>query len=229
MRPITGGWHLEKRTDLHERYREMYDLRLASFRRFCQEPFEDILWTESCPDNDHYTMANWKDIRDLWHSEPCNIFWAGADTFMMKPTSLFGSFQEYRLFNWTDPKSHRQFQHYFNDDIQYYPHTMSEETWQLGELLWNQREGHPDQHWGFDQNRHNTMFWRQNIADQDRHHPELAWQAMHLRSLDPALVAWHEQWNQCSWSDAHILHFHASRGSAEVIRIMKTLTEQLGI
>ena len=229
VRPITGGWHLEKSQDLHEAYREMYELRLASFRRFCQEPFEAVLWTEPASGSDECTWANWNSIRDLWRAEPCNIFWAGADTFMTRPTDVFGRFQGYRLFNWTDPKSYGEFTNYFNDDIQYYPHDMSQEIWDLGEMLWQNRQGHPDQHWGFDQLRHNRMFWRQNIPDSDRHHPEMAWQAMRMRSLDAATVAWHEQWNQCAWDQAHILHFHASRGSRQVIDIMHTLSQQLGI
>ena len=121
VRPIEDGWHLEKNQDLYAQYRQMYDLRLASFRKFVKEPFEAILWTDPVKNNDEYTIANWNAIKELWHKEPCNIFWAGADTLMTQPTSLFSdTFKEYRMFNYTDPKSHREFEHYFNDDIQYY-------------------------------------------------------------------------------------------------------------
>ena len=155
VRPIRNGWHIEKNQDLYKNYQAMYDLSLTSFRKFVKEPFEAICFTDPVDDNDNYTLENWKAIKELWHREPCNIFWAGADTFMTQPTSLFSDkFKEYRLFNYTDPKSHREFTHYFNDDVQYYPHTMSEETWELGEKYWEQREEHPDRHWGFDQLRH---------------------------------------------------------------------------
>jgi len=230
VRPIEDGWHLEKRTDLYEKYRQMYNLSLASFRRFVEEPFEAILWVDSVKNNEEYTIANWNAIKDLWHSEPCNIFWSGADTLMTQPTSLFSDrFKEYRLFNYTDPKSHREFAHYFNDDIQYYPHTMSKETWDLGEALWAQREDHPDRFWGFDQNRHNTMFWNQSIPDNDRCHPHMAYQAMKLRSLDPAVVTMHNEWNKLPLQNAHILHFHASRGSQQVIDLMRFICKEIGV
>lgn len=230
VRPIRKGWHIEKNDDLYENYKEMYRYRLASFEKFVQEPFEPILWTDAVDDNDNYTVANWNDIKALWHNEPCNIFWAGADTLMVRPTQLFdNNFKEYRLFNYTDPKSYAGFSNYFNDDVQYYPYTMDASVWQRGDELWALRDTHPDRHWGFDQLRHNEMFWSQAIADNDRHHPEMAYQAMNLRSLNLDIVNWHNRWNGIDINQAHILHFHASRGSQQVIELMKNLCNQLGV
>jgi len=230
VRPIEDGWHIEKNQDLYNQYRQMYDLRLASFRKFVTEPFEDVLWTDPVKNNDEYTIANWNAIKELWHSEPCNIFWAGADTLMTQPTSLFSDrFKEYRLFNYTDPKSYRGYVNYFNDDIQYYSHAMRKETWDIGEHLWSVREGHPDQFWGFDQLRHNEMFWSQGIPEDDWFHPELAYQAMRLRELSQEVVNLHNSWNGIDVRNAHILHFHASRGSQQVIDLMKLICQQLGV
>lgn len=230
VRPIEDGWLHQKRQDLHAQYREMYDLSLASYRKFIEEPFEAILWTDPVKNNDEYTIANWNAIKELWHREPCNIFWAGADTLMTQSTSLFSDrFKEYRLFNYTDPKQYRGYVNYFNDDIQYYPHTMSEQTWRVGEHLWSVREGHPDQFWGFDQLRHNEMFWSQGIPEEDWHHPELAYQAMNLRELTPEMIDKHNAWNGMPLQEAHILHFHASRGSQQVINLMRFICQQLGI
>jgi hypothetical protein len=133
------------------------------------------------------------------------------------------------MFNYTDPKQHREFTNHFNDDVQYYPHTMKPETWKLGEKYWEQRESHPDRYWGFDQLRHNAMFWSQNISNDDVFHPELNFLAMNLRSLHPQIIQWHEQWNNCAFDKAHILHFCASRGSEQVIHLMKQLCNQLEI
>jgi hypothetical protein len=230
IRPIKEGWHLEKHQDLFEKYHEMYVMRLASFQKFVQEPFDAILWTDPVDNNDQYTEANWKAIKELWHSEPCNIFWAGADTLMVRSTNLFSDqFKEYRMFNYTDPRSHREFEHHFNDDIQYYPHTMSEATWELGEKYWEQRDTHPDKHWGFDQLRHNAMFWSQDIPITDRLHPAMAYQAMNLRNFDANAIIAHNNWNQLDINQAQILHFHASRGSMAVINLMKTFCNNLGI
>jgi hypothetical protein len=231
VRPIRNGWHMEKNQDLYKAYGEMYQMRLASFRKFCQEPFEAVLWTEPTDDCDTYTESNWTAIKELWDKEPCNVFWAGADTFMIKPTSVFGDrYKEYRLFNYTDPRAHREFEHHFNDDVQYYPHTMSKEIWALGEKYFEQRETHPDRHWGFDQLRHNAMFWAQDIPDNDRVHPEMNYMCHNLRSDHPAELEATRLWNSgLPLNDANILHFAASRGSRQVVNMMKVLCQELGI
>jgi len=231
VRPIRNGWHIEKNQDLYKAYGEMYKMSVASFRKFVEEPFEAICFTDPVDDNDTYTEANWNAIKELWHSEPCNIFWAGADTFMTQPTSLFGDrFKEYRMFNYTEPRAHREFANHFNDDVQYYPHTMSEDIWQVGEQYWEAREGHPDRDWGFDQLRHNAMFWAQDIPDSDRLHPYMNYMCHNLRSTDPVALEIAKNWNG-SWDfrNAQILHFCASRGSQQVVEIMHTLCGHLEI
>jgi hypothetical protein len=217
-------------SQLYLDYQEMYRLRLASFEHFVKEPFEAVVWTDPATNSDTCTYQNWLDIKELWHREPCNIFWAGADTLMIQPTELFpDKFSEYRLFNYTQPRSFRDFAHHFNDDIQYYPHTMSADVWKLGEEWLIQRETHPDRNWGFDQLRHNAMFWSQDIPDSDRLHPEMAYQAMNLRNTDPKVIEQHNRFNSLPMEQAHILHFHGSRGSQAVVNIMKELCNQLGI
>ena len=230
VRPISDNWMGQQNSQLHLDYQEMYHMRLASFRHFVKEPFEEILWTDPATNGDTCAYQNWLDIKELWHDEPCNIFWAGADTLMIKPTELFSDrFSQYRLFNYTEPRSHRDVAHQFNDDIQYYPHTMSDHVWKLGEKWLEQRETHPDRNWGFDQLRHNAMFWSQNISDSDTLHPWMAWQAMHLRTMDPDVIDQHNRWNALPLDKAHILHFHGSRGSQAVVNIMKEFCNQLGI
>jgi len=230
VRPISENWMNQDSSQLHLDYQEMYRLRLASFKHFVKEPFEAVAWTDPATNSDTCTYQNWLDIKELWHKEPCNIFWAGADTLMIRPTELFSDkFPEYRLFNYTDPRSYGDFAHHFNDDIQYYPHTMSNDVWKLGEEWLTQRETHPDRNWGFDQLRHNAMFWSQDIPDSDRLHPEMAYQAMNLRSINPDVIGQHNGWNSLSIEQAHILHFHGSRGSQAVINIMKEICNQLGI
>ncbi len=225
VRKITTGWHLETNQDLYQAYQRMYEMSLASFRHFCQEPFEAICWTDEVRDNEQYTIENWRAIKELWHREPCNIFWAGADTIMLRPTSVFNDrWKEYRMFNYTDPKSYKEFPHYFNNDIQYFPHTMKPAIWELGERLWQGIEQHPDRNWGFDQQRNNIMSWTQPIPDQDRCHPEMAYQC-----LGGPPTPRTDAWNGISASQAHILHFHGSRGSARIIQTMEAFCQALGI
>ena len=230
VRPVTDNWMNQASANLHADYSEMYQISLASFQRFVQEPFETVVWTDPVANNEEYTLANWKATVALRNSGPCNIFWAGADTMMVQPTSLFSDrFSEYRLFNYTDPKNHTEFPRYFNDDIMYYPHTTSDEVWELGEQWWSNMENHPNRNWGFDQLRHNAMFWSQDIPDSDRLHPEMAYQAMKIRSLTEQELIDHNSWNSININSAHILHFHGSRGSQAVIAIMKRLSNHLGI
>jgi len=231
VRPVTDKWMNQRGSHLYDHYLEMYQIHLASFQHFVQETFETVLWTDPVANNEEYALANWKATVDLHNSEPCNIFWAGADTIMTQPTSIFSErFPEYRLFNYTDPKSHNEFPHYFNDDIMYYPHTTSREVWELGEQWWSNIENHPDRNWGFDQLRHNAMFWSQDIPESDRLHPKLAYQAMKLRFLsNQRAINNHNAWNGVDLNQAHIIHFHGSRGSEAVIHIMKQICSQLGI
>lgn len=230
VRPIKEGWMNKSSSNLHHSYLELYKLSLASFKKFVIEPFEHILWTNPADNNFDYNSSNWNDIKSLWNDKQCNIFWAGADTIMIKPTSLYSNvFKEYRIFNYTDPKSHSNFPHYFNDDIQYFPHTMDKSVWDLGDNLMKQGETHPEKQWGFDQMRHNYMFWSQNIDITSRCHPAMAYQAQNMRNLNPDVIEWHNKWNGLDINNANILHFHASRGTQDVYTLMKEITLKLGI
>ena len=52
---------------------------------------------------------------------------------------------------------------------------------------------------------------------------------MNLRDLAHNAVDWHDEWKRIAINQAHILHFHGSRGSQAVINIMKEMCNQLGI
>jgi hypothetical protein len=57
----------------------------------------------------------------------------------------------------------------------------------------------------------------------------MAYQAMNLRVLAQNVIDWHNDWNRISINQAHILHFHGSRGSQAVINIMREMCNQLAI
>jgi hypothetical protein len=229
VRPTTQGWMTrDTAPDLYLKYQTMYDISRATFRKFLQEPFDEICWTDTVTDNEENCRENWRLIKELWHSEPCNILWAGADTMMLQNTNIFGRFKEFRMFNFTDPRSAKDHACYFNDDVRLYPHTMTDSVWQQGEQAWNDINC-DDRNWGFDQLRHNLMFWSQAIVPEDRFHPALAYQAQNLRSLDRTAVAWHDGWNAWPLNKSHIIHFHASRHPDKVIQLMRDIAQQLGV
>ena len=209
----------------------MYAMSLASYKKFLQGPFECILLTDGVENNYEYTFETWRFLKDLWHSEPCNILWVGADTLMIQRTEIFGGFKEYRLFNYTDPRSFREFAHHYNDDVQYYPASMASAVWQLGEYYWDHTVADAElKNWGFDQLRHNAMFWSQNITDDDRLHPKLNYMCHNLRTVTQDELRYVQQWNaNLELGLAHILHFCASRGSEDVIHIMRDMCAKLEI
>jgi len=91
--------------DIYETYKQMCLHSLSSARHFLEGEWEYILFDEEIESINDAMPLNNDRVYDLWHREPCNILWVGPDVQFVKPTKLFGEFNEFRLFNWTDPKS----------------------------------------------------------------------------------------------------------------------------
>ncbi len=207
-------------------YDIMHQVSRATAQKFLGGSWEAVVWSDPVPSRLDIFKRNWQRIWDLWHKEPCNILYLDSDTMFVRPTEIFERFTEFRVFNWTDPKSTDQFENFYNAGVRYYPATMSEETWSIGQQLaqnWN------DTNWNMEQDIFNTMFWQQDIADNDRHHPELNWQGMKMIVDHPQARAAHEEWNQCSLDQAHILHIHGSRNAVQTAKLMVNTAEHLGI
>jgi hypothetical protein len=207
-------------------YDTMNRISRATAAKFLQGDWEPIVWTDPAPSRLEIFKRNWGRIRDLWHQEPCNILYLDSDTMFLRATKIFGRFSEFRMFNWTDPKSTALFANYYNAGVRYYPSSMPEDLWVLGDSMaadWQ------DDNWGMEQDIFNTMFWKQPIPDNDRHHPELNWQGMHMLNPDPMAQKAHEEWNQCPISQTHIIHVHGSRNSIHTAQLMSNTVKQLGI
>jgi len=143
---------------------------------------------------------------------------------MIRPTEIFGRFQEFRLFNWTDPKTLPPFDNLYNAGVRYYPAVMDPDLWFLGDAM---AKNWVDDNWNMEQEIFNTMFWQQAVADP--HHPELNWQGMHFIRMAKGAQQAHEQWNQCALDRVHIMHVHGSRGPTHTAQLMITTAKQLGI
>ena len=72
------------------------------------------------------------------------------------------------------------------------------------------------------------MLWSQGLAPQDVLHPELAYQGFMMANHTHNREAG-DGWNGISFDDAHIVHWHSSRGAQNRINTMTTLANQLGI
>jgi hypothetical protein len=74
------------------------------------------------------------------------------------------------------------------------------------------------------------MFWSNPMESDDIIYAQLAYQAFMVRSLKNLdAIKQANKWNRLELHDAHILHFHASRGTHRVIQVMQEICEQLQI
>lgn len=221
--------------DIYEIYRQMCLHSLASARHFLEGDWEYILWDQEIDHINDAMPLNNQLTYELWHKEPCNILWVGPDVQFVKPTKIFGEFDNFRLFNWTDPKSwyeanqyNAKFDNLFNNDLNYHPHTMDPKLWEIERQMhneWNKTDGMDS--YNNQQIIHNTMFWSQNLDWADAHRPELFYQAQWLPSW--TTVETQDQWNGCKYEDAQVIHWHSSRHAPTKLECMRQVNEALGV
>ena len=220
--------------DIYENYYKMALLSLGSARHFLEGDWEYILFDEEI-DNINLAMPLNNDrIYELWHKEPCNILWVGPDVQFKKPTKIFGEFNEFRMFNWTDPKTHDgnnpwnyKIDNYFNGDMMYFPHTMDPKLWDMhDELAQDWAVDNTTKTWGNDQIVANKMFWSQNIPWEQAHRPDLFYQA---QWIPWAPIEQMNEWNKYDSRAAHIIHWHGSRDVQLRLAIMTQINHVLGV
>jgi hypothetical protein len=213
-------------------YQAMYDLSRASARKFLQGDWQEICHRAPCLDARMFQIAQWYLVKELWFSEPCNILCMGSDTLFLQPTDMFGTWPDMRLFNYTEPRGHAEFRHYFNDDVRYFPHSMDPEIWNLAERRMADWFTHAQAHWDCGQLIHNSMFWSQSINDNDRRHPYLNWMAHGIvhapNPMDTEVIRRSSEWNGCPVEHARIMHFNGSRNAAVVVDAMTQFARQSG-
>lgn len=221
--------------DIYKTYSEMYRLSRSSMYYFLEGDWEELVWNEDIDNIGQAMKLNWTNVYNLWHSEPCNILAVGPDVQIVKPLKMFGEFSEFRMFNWTDPKSYNaanswdiKLPNYFNGDFKYYPHTMSESLWDMGRKMAESWEGNDTtpETWGNEQLIENAMFWSQGLTFEQAHRPDLFYQAQNLpwSSIDEM-----NAWNNYDYADAKVLHWHSSRHSPTKLQCMQQINDGLGI
>lgn len=166
--------------------------------------------------------VHFKEIYDLWSSEPCNILYTDLDVVFLQQARFFDQYDFFAMFNFTDPPrtvdSHYglTFEQFFNCGIRYYPHSMKQETWDVGfEMLenWN-----PDR-WDSEQVIYNQMLWTQNIDTQQFYRPDLAFQML----FDQPLHQYNTDFNRIDIQQAAVVHVHGSRGSGSRLQTINDL------
>ena len=114
------------RPDDYDKYVEMYEMSKKSWMTHVDIDECILNQAEGIEDIQEMFKGHFFLIYELWKAEPCNILYCGPDTLCVSPID-FSEFKEFRMFNYTHPKSMFGFHDYFNADIRYYPHTMSQE------------------------------------------------------------------------------------------------------
>jgi len=209
--------------EIRRHYEEMFRISRASARRYLKGDWEEVVWTDSVETRVDMFKQNWQRMWDLWHNEECNILYLDSDTMFIQDCEIFGLFKDFRLFNWTDPKSNGEFLNYYNAGVRYYSSTMSDTTWAVGSAEaanWNLKI------WDQEQIIFNRMFWSQPMQMFERHIPEFNWQG--LTSLPgPNLLRSQELWNCTPIDRVRIVHMSGSRDAEKIIKFMREVASDL--
>lgn len=191
-------------------YRQMQELSVESAERYLDGPWElEILtgdhsrrpFSEAFSEMYREMFAR---LRELW-SQGDNVLFLDPDVLFLKPTQIFGRFQEFRMFWATDPEQRRHFDPYLNGGIFYLPTTMDARQWRFADAaVRKMRE------WNDSQDILNEMFWTQQPVPEL--HPELNW-SPNVQSIIPM-------------EDAHLIHFNSTRGAASVLEVMRKMRRE---
>lgn len=221
------GWtDRSQEGDLHSIYSEIQKVSYASFRHFLQGDWEYRLFHVEVSNVLDVFKFKFEKLYELGHSEPCNILYCGLDTQMLKPTDMFGKFDRMSMFNYTDPRSNRLFEHNFNCDVLYYPAGFDEQWWD-----YTLEQSKNLKVWEDEQNVYNHVMWNQcpGIQIQDMLAPALAYQGFMIGDVRDPNLERNNQWNGIDINQAHIIHWHSSRGAQNRLNLMTEVNKLLSI
>jgi len=215
--------HVRHEQDMYNKYVEVNNLSLKSFEDNLEGKWEYKFITgefETIHEGLHHTFH---ELYKLWKSAPCNILYTDPDTLCINPLDIWGKFDKFMMFNYTDPKQYTAenkynlaFQHFFNAGVRYFPSTMDQRVWDTGLVM---AESWDFKDYDSEQIILNLMLWMQNIDLKDATRPDIAYQAFgaNLEEMD--------QWNNYSLVDSAIIHLHGSRNIDAKLAQMKSLIE----
>lgn len=217
--------------DIYDKYMQMSEISINSINKYLAGDWEYVLWNEQVDNIQHVFKDHFFKIYDFWKTNwPCNILYMGPDNFMQKPTEIFGKYDDFMMFNYTDPKSSQernkwniQHKHFFNADVRYYPASMSQDIWDMGLQLAAEWDFDC---WNTEQFILNKMLWDQpNRTLENTLDPKLVYQGQMLYASDDLEQRIHKSnaWNNCDLRDSHIIHFHGSRNAEHKLVLMKQL------
>jgi len=156
-------------------YAELERLLVESAHEYLLGDWELIVHRETVQNDQQLFKDHMIKIKELWHSEPCNIFYMDLDTVFIKPTNVF---DDPRLTDFTMVNC--------NCGVRYYPHTMDPELWKIQDhalAVWNTElsQMHEEYKWDFEQDIFQTMLEKVK-SDPGSNNPmhELVWNCFNM-------------------------------------------------
>lgn len=217
--------------DIYDQYMQMHEISLRTFEQHLQGDWEFVFFNKTVPDIQAVFKDHFFEIYDIWRQGDCNILYCGPDNAMMKPTQFFGKYEDFMMFNYTDPKSSTEANHYgvqhshfFNADVRYYPSTMSQDIWDMGLKMADNWDFNC---WNTEQFILNKMLWDQpNRTLENTLDPLMAYQAHGVYPEQLNRTIQHSNsWNGCDINDSYIIHCHGSRNAPQKLELMKILEQ----
>ena len=226
-----ADWNVKDRSneiDMYKKYVECHDLSLDSFKRHLKGEWEYIYISGTFETIHRALYETFVKIYEVWSDHgPCNILYTDPDTMAIAPVEIWGRFDKFMMFNYSDPTCfytkngyNEKFEHFFNAGVRYFPASMSQETWQVGlDMLanWDYQD------YNTEQIILNKMLWSQGLKLHEALIPKLAYQGQWLPRDD----VWRQDlWNGCVINDSVILHLHSSRDIDQKLALMKKIAGQ---
>lgn len=219
-------------------YEAMSEIVIHSAETFIQEDFDIVVFEDEVGSYQEIFHKNFSSVYDTWKTGgPNNILFLDCDTLVVAPVNVFGQFDRFQLFNYTDPKIlsgndsknkyKLMFDHYFNAGVRYYPNTMPNELWDLG---WSYAKDWDYDIWGTEQIIFNQMMYSQDQHVRTWLKPEMNFQAMNVPFHDidnRGLQDYLREWNGIHMNSAKILHLHGTRGADNTVLLQWELWRRL--
>ena len=199
-------------------YAKMHEISVDSFKQNLQGSWELIELSEEQENIQTFYKNILVLIKKLWHeNKDCNILYSDADTLCVKPLSIFGTFQDFRVFTDNDPPKGGD---YFNGGVKYYPSSLSKEFWDEIDLIidnWDYT------FWDYEQKAHTDLMLAQPEFDSTISQEWVVKQIgfSHRRLLDELNL---DNLNNTKQS---ILHFHSSQNPQFRVECMKTVWDKM--
>ncbi len=219
--------------DLYSQYMDMHDISLETFKKHLAGDWEFVFFNKEVDNIQQVFKDHFFELYKLWQAGH-NILYCGPDNFVTQPIEVFGKYEDFMMFNYTDPKSsiepnhyNIQHKHFFNADVRYFPQSMDQEIWNIGLEM---AENWDFDCWNTEQFILNHMLWQQpNRTLENTLDPTMAYQGHQLypmtthRQLENS-----NKWNNCEFKDAKIVHLHGSRNAPEKLQLMNIWKKKYG-